>query len=95
MVIGSIAGEVVASHVLEGGSLSAFDGAWRAELGETLKNSLRIRRMIDVVFKSARMIDWVTKRGWLTEEMIEKFMFCQIDVKMRLVEKSIGLIELE
>ena len=92
LVIGSIAGEVVASHVLEGGSLSAFDVAWRAELGETLKNSLRIRRMIDVVFKSARMIDWVTKRGWLTEEMIEKFMFCQIDVKMRLVEESIGLI---
>ena len=95
MVCGSIAGEVVASHVLEGGPLSEFDGAWRAEMGETLENSLRIRRMSDVVFKNARMIDWVTKRGWLTEEMIEKFILCEMDLKMRLVEKSLGLIGLE
>jgi len=95
LVIGSIAGEVVASHVLEGRSLSEFDGTWRAEMGETLENSLRIRRMSDVVFKNARMIDWVTKRGWLTEEMIEKFILCEMDLKMKLVEKSLGLIGLE
>ena len=94
LVIGSIAGQVVASHVLEGESLSGFDGAWRAEMGETLENSLRIRKMSDVVFKNARMIDWVTKRGWLTEEMIEKFILCEMDVKMKLVEKSLGMIGL-
>jgi len=95
LVIGSIAGEVVASHVLEGRSLSEFDGTWRAEMGETLENSLRIRKMSDVVFKNARMVDWVTKRGWLTEEMIEKFILCEMDLKMKLVEKSLGLIGLE
>ena len=92
LVCGSIAGEVVASHVLEGSSLSEFDGAWRAEMGETLENSVRIRKMSDVVFKNARMIDWVTKRGWLTEEMIEKFILCDMDLKMKLVEKSLGII---
>ncbi len=92
LVIGSIAGQVVASHVLDGGSLSAFDGAWRAEMGETLENSLRIRRMSDVLFRNARMIDWVTKRGLLTVEMMEKFILCEMDLKMRLVEKSLGII---
>ena len=94
MVIGSIAGQVVASHVLEGESLSEFDGAWRAEMGETLENSLRIRRMSDVAFKNAKMMDWVTKRGLLTEEMMEKFIFCDMDLKMKLVEKSLGIIEI-
>ena len=59
-----------------------------------MENSLRIRRMSDVVFRNARMIDWVTKRGWLNEEMIEKFILCEMDTKMRLVEKSLGLIGL-
>ncbi len=92
LVIGSIAGQVVASHVLEGESLSVFDGAWRAEMGETLENSLRIRRMSDVAFKNAKMMDWVTKRGLLTEEMMEKFILCEMDLKMKLVEKSLGII---
>ena len=92
LVIGSIAGQVVASHILEGESLSAFDGAWRVEMGETLENSLRIRKMSDVVFKNARMIDWVTKRGWLTKEMIDKFIICEMDAKMKLIEKSLGII---
>ena len=94
LVIGSIAGECVADHLLEGKGLSAFDGAWREEMGETLENSLRIRKMSDVVFRNERTIDWVTKRGWLTEEMIEKVILCEMDVKMRLVEKSLGLIDL-
>ena len=92
LVIGSIAGQVVASHVLEGESLSEFDGAWRAEMGETIENSLRIRRMSDVAFKNAKMMDWVTKRGLLTEEMMEKFILCEMDLKMKLVEKSLGII---
>ncbi len=94
LVIGSIAGQVVASHVLEGESLSEFDGAWRAQVGETLENSLRIRRMSDVAFKNAKMMEWVTKRGLLTVEMMEKFILCEMDLKMKLVEKSLGIIGL-
>ena len=67
-----------------------FDSAWRGQLGRTLENSLRMRRMSDVVFKSERMIDLVTRRGWLTEEMVMKFVLCQMDAKMRLIEKTLG-----
>lgn len=94
LVIGSIAGRVVASHVLEGRSLSVFDGAWRAEMGETIENSLRIRRMSDVAFRNAKMMDWVTRSGLLTVEMMEKFILCEMDLKMKLVEKSLGIIGL-
>ncbi len=94
LVCGSIAGHVVASHVLDGGSLSEFDGAWRAQVGGTIENSLRIRRMSDVAFKNAKMMDWVTKRGLLTKEMMEKFILCEMDLKMKLVEKSLGIIGL-
>lgn len=94
LVCGSIAGQVVASHVLDGGSLSGFDGAWRAQVGETIENSLRIRRMSDVAFKNAKMMDWVTRRGLLTREMMEKFILCEMDLKMKFVEKSLGIIGL-
>ena len=94
LVIGSIAGDSVADHVLEGVRLSAFDGAWRAEMGETIENSLRIRRMSDVAFRNAKMMDWVSKSGLLTREMLEKFILCEMDLKMKLAERSLGIIGL-
>jgi len=48
--------------------------------------------MSDIVFKNERMIDAITKRGWLTEEMVEKFILCRMDAKMRLVEKTLGIM---
>jgi len=92
LIIGRIAGDTVADHVLSGKSLAGFDPAWRGQIGKTLENSLRMRRMSDVVFKNERMIDLVTKRGWLTEEMVMKFVLCEMDAKMRLMEKTLGLM---
>ncbi len=90
LICGRIAGNAMADHVLEGKPLTGFDSAWRGQLGRTLENSLRMRRMSDIVFKSERMIDLITRRGWLTEEMVTKFIFCQMDAKMRLIEKTLG-----
>ena len=39
------------------------------------------------VFKNEKMIDFVTKRGWLTKEMVMKFVLCEMDTKMRLMER--------
>ncbi len=61
-------------------------------MGTVLRNSLRIRRMTDIVFKNERMIAMITRRGWLTEEMIERFVLCQMDTKMELVEKVLRLV---
>jgi digeranylgeranylglycerophospholipid reductase len=92
MICGRIAGEAIAEHLNEGKALSRFDGAWRSQMGKVLENSLRMRRMSDVAFKNERVIDMVTRRGWLTEEMVMKFVLCDMDAKMRLMEKTLGLM---
>ncbi len=92
LVCGRIAGNSIADHVLEGKPLAGFDPAWREQMGKTLENSLRMRKMSDVVFKNERMIDIITKRGWLTEEMVMKFVLCEMDAKMRLMEKTLDLM---
>ena len=63
-------------------------------MGKTLENSLRMRRMSDVVFKNEKMIDFVTKRGWLTEEMVMKFVLCEMDTKMRFMERTLQVMQL-
>jgi hypothetical protein len=45
--------------------------------------------MSDIVFGSDRMLDFIAKRGWLTEEMIQKLILCKIDTRMKLVEKTL------
>ena len=92
LICGRIAGQVVTEHIHKGDPITNFDEAWKKQIGKTLENSLRIRKMSDVVFKNTKMINWITKRGWLTEEMVEKFILCDFDIKMRLLEKSLGIV---
>jgi hypothetical protein len=78
----------------KGKPLTRFEAAWRAQIGKTLENSLRMRRMSDVVFKNEKMIDFITKRGWLTEEMVMKFVLCEMDAKMRLMERTLRVMHM-
>jgi len=89
LICGRIAGGAIAEHVKKGRSLSDYEEAWRKQLGDTLENSLRLRRMSEIIFKSDRVVDFITKRGWLTEEMVEKLILCRVDAKMKLVEKTL------
>jgi digeranylgeranylglycerophospholipid reductase len=92
LICGRIAGQVIAEHIFDGRPLTDFDEAWRTQMGEVLENSLRMRRMSDITFKNERVINLVTRRGWLTEETVMKFVLCQMDAKMRLMERTLGLI---
>jgi digeranylgeranylglycerophospholipid reductase len=92
LICGRIAGNTIADHIFDGKSLVNFDLCWKRELGKTLENSLRMRKMSDIVFKNEKMIDLITKRGWLTEEMVMKFVICDMDAKMILMEKTLGLM---
>lgn len=89
LICGRIAGRSVVEHLRKGRSLHAYEELWRRQLGETLENSLRLRRMSDVIFRSERSIDFIAQRGWLTEEMVEKMILCRMDTKMRLVERTL------
>jgi digeranylgeranylglycerophospholipid reductase len=92
LICGRIAGNAAADHILKGEALIQFDRIWRAQMGSVLDNSLRIRKMSDIIFRDERMTDLITKRGWLTEKMIEKFVLCKMDTKMKLVEKTLRLM---
>jgi digeranylgeranylglycerophospholipid reductase len=93
MIVGRIAGNAVADNILEGKPLNGFDDAWKNAIGDTLLNSLRLRRMSDVIFRNKRMIDTVTKLGWLTRESILKFIYCEFDASMRLIEAALKKIK--
>ncbi len=90
LICGRIAGRATADHVIEAKPLARFDKAWGEQIGSVLENSRRIRKMSDVVFGNERMIDLITRRGLLTEEMIEKFVLCEMDMKMKLIEKMLA-----
>lgn len=89
LICGRIAGRAIAEHVTGGKPLSHYEEAWRRQLGDTLENSLRLRRMGDIILRSEKTIDFITKRGWLTGEMVLKLILCRFDAKMKLVEKTL------
>ncbi|MCW4051065.1 MAG: geranylgeranyl reductase family protein [Candidatus Bathyarchaeota archaeon] len=95
LIVGRIAGETAAVTVLEGKPLTGFDDAWKRQMGGVLETSLRLRKMSDVVFRSKRMIDMITRLDWLTRDTIGKFIYCEMDAKMRLMEKALQRGELQ
>ena len=95
IIIGKLAGEAAAAKINHNISLSSFDTSWKEQMGDVLYTSLRLRRMSDVVFRSKRMIEVVTKLDWLTKDTISKFIYCKMDAKMRLIEKVLQSGELQ
>lgn len=91
LICGSIAGEAVANHIISGEPVTNFDQMWKKQIGNTLNNSLRLRKMSDVIFQNENMIEMIMKKGWISEETIMKFVLCQIDAKMLLIEKTLQL----
>lgn len=89
LIVGRIAGSIAADCVLNERPLTDFDDAWRREVGKTLENSLRLRRMSDVVFKNKMMVEVITRLGWLTKETIMKFIMCEMDASMKIIEKTL------
>lgn len=94
MIIGRIAGEAAAAHLLDGEPLTGFDEEWKKQMGDVMYTSLRLRKMSDVVFQSKAMIEVVTRLDWLTRDTIQKFVYCKMDAKMRLIEKALQSGEL-
>jgi len=89
LIVGRVAGQVAADHVLEGTPLEEYEGAWRSQLGDVLENSLRLRRMSDTVFRDRRLIEVATRLNWLTKKTINNFIYCRIDPEIRLIEEAL------
>ncbi|MFQ5908649.1 MAG: NAD(P)/FAD-dependent oxidoreductase [Thermoplasmata archaeon] len=52
MVCGRIAGNVIADHLQDGGSLESYEQAWRAAVGGTLDIGVRFRKLAELFFPS-------------------------------------------
>lgn len=89
LICGRIAGRAIAQHLLEGTPLRRYEEGWRSQLGETLENSLRLRKMGDLLFSSDRRFNLAVKMGWVDEETVTKVILCRIDAKMRLIEGTL------
>ena len=89
LICGRIAGWALAQHLLEGKPLKVYEDEWRRQLGETLENSLKIRRMGDLLLASDRRFNLAVKMGWVDEETIMKGVLCRIDSKIRLIEGTL------
>ena len=89
LICGRIAGWALAQHLLEGKPLKVYEDEWRRQLGETLENSLKIRRMGDLLLASDRRFNLAVKMGWVDEETIMKVVLCRIDSKIRLIEGTL------
>ena len=89
LIIGKIAGDVASEYIQNDEPLTDFDSAWRKQMGKVLENSLRMRKMSDVVFRSKKLMDVITRVDWLTRETLDKFIHCEMDAKMRLIERAL------
>ena len=89
LIIGRIAGETAYDHIQNGILLTDFEDRWRKQMGAVLDNSLRMRKMSDIVFRSKKLMDVITKLDWLTRETLDKFIHCEMDAKMRLLEMAL------
>jgi digeranylgeranylglycerophospholipid reductase len=92
LICGKIAGQALADNIQRGADLVEYEAEWKRQIGTVLENSLRLRRMGDTIFKSNSLLSFSLKSGVLNEELINHFVLCKIDTKMRLLEKSLQVI---
>ena len=89
MICGRIAGEMISRHLANGYPLSRYEEEWRRELGETLQNSLRLRRMGDITLRSDRFLNFIVERGWANEENVLKVVRCRMNTSLRVLEGTL------
>ncbi len=59
LVAGKLAGEVAVGNLSEGVPLSAYDVAWRRQIGEALSNATRVKRVADMFVSSGFFVHGV------------------------------------
>lgn len=81
MICGKIAGETVANYVRGGCRLMEYEAKWKKELGGVLNSALKIRKLIDVIGKSDRIMEYAIG-SWLKGELLGKFLRCKFDLSL-------------
>ena len=93
LICGRIAGAAAVEHINGGEPVAAYEENWRKQIGRVLENSLRLRRMADILLGSDEAMNLAVRRGWINEEMLMKLILCQIDYKMKIAEKTLQVLK--
>ncbi len=94
LICGRIAGDAAVEHLNVERPISLYEAEWRRQVGRVLENSLRLRRMADILLASDEAISLAAKRGWIDEEMLMRLILCRMDYKMKIVEKALQAFKL-
>ncbi len=87
-VAGMVAGEVAAEYLMGQAKLEEYQSRIYSEFGTELQRSVRIRRMVDMVMKSDRMLDALFAA--LPPEQIKSIMRAQIPPALSIVGELIS-----
>lgn len=87
-VAGRVAGEVAAAHVKGGASLQEYQSRIHNEFGRELDRSVQIRKMVDVVMRSDKLLDALF--GALGPEQMKSIMRAQIPPALSMIQDMVA-----
>jgi digeranylgeranylglycerophospholipid reductase len=88
VVAGRVAGEVAAAHVNGEAALHEYQSRIHSEFGRELERSVQIRRMVDVIMRSDRLIDALF--GALAPDQMKSIMRAQIPPALGIVHDLVA-----
>jgi digeranylgeranylglycerophospholipid reductase len=88
VVAGQVAGEVAAAHIKGEATLQEYQSRIHSEFGRELERSVQIRKMVDVVMRSDRLIDALF--GALAPDQMKSIMRAQIPPALGIVHDLVA-----
>lgn len=81
MVAGEIAGETASRHLLNHVPLSKYEDEWRAEIGEALETSLKIRKLGDLFIRNDKLSEIALRV--IGSEGLSRLIRCKMPKKLK------------
>lgn len=88
VVAGCVAGEVAAAHIKGENALQEYQSRIHKEFGRELERSVQIRKMVDVIMRSDRLIDALF--GALAPDQMKSIMRAQIPPALSIVHDLVA-----
>ncbi|MFX1521402.1 MAG: geranylgeranyl reductase family protein [Promethearchaeota archaeon] len=88
LITGRIGAEAILNHLQGEGSLSDFERMWRKEIGNRMKNSIRIRKFTDSLLLNGSVTSFFNKR---TQQYFDHLIRCEFPVALRFFNLYLNL----
>jgi digeranylgeranylglycerophospholipid reductase len=88
VVAGRVAGEIAAAHIKGEAALQEYQSRIYNEFGRELERSVQIRKMVDVIMRSDRLIDALF--GALSPDQMKSIMRAQIPPALNMVHELVA-----